>query len=82
VGNVPGLIWLSENKSWVFGIAAVLLVLGGIAQWRARSLPCPTDPVLARTCRRTRKIGIWVYGFAVACFLVGMLFAFVLPNLN
>jgi hypothetical protein len=82
VGNVPGLIWLSENKNWVFGIAAALLVFAGIAQWRARSLPCPADPVLARACRRTRTIGIWVYGFAVACFLVGVLFAFVLPNLN
>lgn len=82
VGNVPGLIWLSENKALVFGVAAVLLVLAGYGQWRARSLPCPADPVLARACNRMRKLGAWVYGFAVVCFAIGVLFAFVLPNLS
>jgi hypothetical protein len=82
VGNVPGLIWLSENKALVFGLAAILLVLAGVGQWRARSLPCPADPALARACNRMRKMGVWVYGFAVVCFVIGVLFAFVLPNLS
>lgn len=82
VGNVPELIWLSENKALVFGVAAVLLALAGAGQWRARSLPCPADPALARACNRMRKIGAWVYGFAVVCFAIGVLFAFVLPNLS
>jgi hypothetical protein len=82
VGNVPGLIWLSENKTLVFGAAAILLVLAGYGQWHARSLPCPTDPQLARSCNRLRKIGIWVYVFAVVCFAIGVLFAFVLSNLS
>jgi hypothetical protein len=82
VGNVPGLIWLSENKALVFGAAAVLLAFAGVGQWRTRSLPCPTDPQLARSCNRLRKIGIWVYGFAVVCFAIGVLFAFVLSNLS
>jgi len=81
VGNVPGLIWLSENKALVFGVAAVLLVLAGAGQWRARGLPCPADPALARACNRMRKIGIWVYGFAVICFAVGAFFAFALPTI-
>ncbi|MGH8109494.1 MAG: hypothetical protein ACREO1_12370 [Arenimonas sp.] len=79
VGNVPGLIWLSENKAQVFGVAAVLLLLAGYGQWHARSLPCPTDPELARACNRIRKIGVWVYGFAVICFAIGAFFAFLLP---
>lgn len=79
VGNVPGLIWLSENKNGVFGVAAVLLVLAGIGQWHARSLACPADPELARACNRLRKTGVWVYGFALVCFAIGVLFAFVLP---
>jgi hypothetical protein len=82
VGNVPGLIWLSENKGLVFGVAALLLIVAGYGQWRGRSLPCPANPALALACQRLRKIGAWVYGFAVACFVVGVLFAFVLPNLN
>jgi phosphoglycerol transferase MdoB-like AlkP superfamily enzyme len=82
VGNVPGLIRLSENKDIVFGLAAIMLVLAGVGQWRARSLPCPADPALARACGRMRKMGAWVYGFAVVCFAIGVLFAFVLPNLS
>jgi len=41
--RLPQLIWLSEHKGAVFGVAAALLALAGAAQWRARSLPCPTE---------------------------------------
>lgn len=79
VTAVPQLIWLSEHKPLVFGVAAGLLIVSGAALWYGRSLPCPTDPVPARTCRRLRRVSAIVYGLAAASFAVGAVFAFVLP---
>jgi len=82
VGAVPELIWMSEHKGLVFGIAAVLLIVAGVALWQARGLPCPVDPVLARACIRLRKISRILYFVAVFAFVLGATFAFVLPRLN
>src|SRR5476651_122382 len=50
VSVLPQLVWFSENKIAVFLVAAAMLALAGIMQWRARSLPCPIDPGVAREC--------------------------------
>lgn len=76
VSAVPQLIWLSEHKALVFGLAGALLVVSGLVLWRARSLPCPVDPVLARTCVRMRRASHALYTVAVAFFLLGAGFAF------
>ena len=81
VSAVPQLVWLSEHKAAVFGIAAVMLALAGLAIWRARSMPCPADPVLARACTRLRRAGVVLYSLALSAFLVGAAFAFVLPRI-
>lgn len=82
VGAVPQLVWLSEHKPWVFGIAAAMLAFAGLMLWRARSLPCPADPELARMCGRTRRASTVLYALALAAFLVGATFAFVLPRIG
>jgi hypothetical protein len=79
VTAVPQLVWLSEHKSLVFGTAGCLLVLSGVALWYGRSLPCPTDPPAARSCRRLRRVSVMLYGSALVCFSLGAVFAFVLP---
>jgi hypothetical protein len=79
VSAVPQLIWLSEHKVAVFGIAALLLLISGVLLWRGRRLPCPADPRLARACTRLRNVSATVYGFALVAFLVGAIFAFALP---
>ena len=48
VSSIPQLIWLSEHKTLVFGVAAAALAVAGIAVMRGRRSPCPADPVLAR----------------------------------
>ena len=53
VSTFPQLVWLSERKALVFGIAGGLLALSAWMIWRARRLPCPVDPVAARSCMRT-----------------------------
>lgn len=79
---VPQLVWLSESKELVFLLAALLLVVGGIAIVRARSLPCPIDPSAARACTRLRRISTGIYVSALAAFGIGATFAYVLPALG
>ena len=81
VSAVPQLVWMSAHKGIVFGVAATLLLVAGFGLWRARSIPCPADPVLARTCIWLRKVSARLYVVALAAFAVGSTFAFVLPRL-
>ena len=82
ISFVPQLAWFSEYKAGVFGTATVMLITSGIMQWRARSVPCPLDPVLAFACTRTRKTSLLIYLFSVGMYLLGGFFAFVAPLLN
>ncbi len=79
VSAVPQLVWLSANKPVVFSIAGLMIAAAGVLQWRARSAPCPADPVLASACMRARRRSASIYVGSVAIFGVGVLFAFVLP---
>jgi hypothetical protein len=81
VTTFPQLIWLSERKAAVFALAGAMLLVAGALQWRARSLPCPADARLAAACARTRRVSVAIYAVAVALYLTGALFAFVLPAL-
>jgi hypothetical protein len=81
VSAVPQLIWLSEHKILVFGIAAVSLVISGVVLWRARRLPCPVEPGLARSCQRLRRISMTLYLVSGALFLASVVVTIVLPLL-
>jgi hypothetical protein len=76
VSNVPWLITLSEHKRWVFGIAAVLLLITGILRYLNRHAPCPTDQTLARNCAQLKKISGWIYWISVGIYMIGFFFAF------
>ena len=82
VSAFPQLVWLSEHKGWVFGIAAVLLAASGALLWHARSLPCPADPAAARNCMRLRRVSAVLYFIGAAGFCLGALYAFVLPAVS
>jgi len=79
VTAVPQLVWLSEHKALVFGMAGVLLVVAGVVLWGARRLPCPVDAAQARACMRLRKWSALLYATALFAFALGVTFAFVLP---
>ncbi|WP_019882702.1 MULTISPECIES: hypothetical protein [unclassified Methylophilus] len=81
ISYFPQLIWISEHKPLVFGLAGAMLLIAGWMQWRARLLPCPTDPQLAALCTQTRRQSVWIYGFSVTIFMIGAFFAFVAPLL-
>ncbi|MDR7100639.1 hypothetical protein J2X04_003020 [Lysobacter niabensis] len=82
VTAVPQLVWLSEHKAAVFGLAFALPMLSGAMVWRARTLPCPADPALALACMRLRRAGLVLWSVATACTTLGAVFAFVLPALQ
>lgn len=75
----PQLIWISEHKAPVFGLAALMLVLAGYLQWEARNAPCPADPQLAAACMKMRKSALAIYWISVAIFMLGVFFAFIAP---
>jgi hypothetical protein len=78
VSALPQLVWLSEHKALVFGAAAILLTVAALSVWRARRLPCPSDPRQAATCLRLRRVtGVVLVSAFVAC-SIGALFAFLL----
>ena len=81
VSNVPQLVWISEHKGVVFGLAGTMLLLAGVLQWRARYAPCPADPQLAAACQRARRNSLRVYLLSLAIFAIGAWFAFVAPLL-
>lgn len=81
VSAVPQIVWLSANKGIVFGVAASMLVIAGVMQWRTRFAPCPADPALASACARARRVSVRIYAAAVAVFIIGAAFAFVVPAL-
>ena len=79
VTAVPQLVWLSEHKAGVFGLAFAMLALSGVLLWRARRLPCPADPALAIACVRLRRASVGLWWIAMACTTLGAAFAFLLP---
>jgi hypothetical protein len=79
VGNFPQLIWISEHKPLVFGLAGAMLAIAGYLQWQARNAPCPADPALAAVCTKTRKNALVIYWLSVGIFAVGAFFAFIAP---
>jgi hypothetical protein len=82
VSVFPQIVWLSEHKEMVFGLATALLLLGGVMQWRNRTAPCPVDPALRDACLRTRRFSLRVYGASMFLLAIGGWFAFVQPWLG
>jgi hypothetical protein len=79
ISAFPQLVWLSEHKVVVFGVAGLALLGSGLMIWRARSLPCPVEPAAARSCLRLRRISSVLYAVSLVSFAAGAVFAFVLP---
>ncbi|MGE3479726.1 MAG: hypothetical protein AB7G80_09685 [Dongiaceae bacterium] len=77
VSAVPGLVWLSQYKQTVFAVAGLLLLLSGFSLWRARSAPCPADPLQAHACRKMRRLSTVLYGISVSVYIIGFFFAFI-----
>jgi len=69
------------HKEIIFLISTLLMVIGGIVQWRNRYAPCPIDPKLRQACLRTRKVSLAIYLISLVLLIIGGWFAFVQPLL-
>lgn len=81
LGVFPQLIWFSEHKELVFGIAGACLLLAGIARWKGKTLVCPADPELAKSCGRAKSVSGIIYYFSLTLYLIGGFFAFIAPRI-
>jgi hypothetical protein len=81
ISVVPGLVWVSQYKEVVFGVAGAMLAVSGWLQWQSRFAPCPVDPTQRDACLRARKTSARVYLASVTIYVVGGFFAFLLPLL-
>ena len=81
VAVFPQIVWVSENKEAIFFISTVLMMIGGIVQWRNRYAPCPIDPKLAQACLKTRKVSLAIYLISLLLLIIGAWFAFIQPLL-
>ena len=79
VSVFPQIVWLSEHKPLVFGMAMLAMVVAGAMQWRVRFLPCPPDPDLRDACLSSRRIALRIYWVSLAILAVGAWFAFIAP---
>jgi hypothetical protein len=81
VAVFPQIVWISENKEVIFLMSTLLMVIGGIVQWRNRYAPCPIDPILRQVCLRTRKVSLSIYLISLVLLIIGGWFAFIQPLL-
>lgn len=79
LGQFPQLIWLSEQKGWLFGASLVMLTVTFFVRRWAANRPCPIDA--REACERTKKISGVIYWGAVGINLFGVFFTYVLPPL-
>jgi hypothetical protein len=81
VTAVPQLVWLSEHKALIFGVAGAMLILSGFMLHRAARLPCPAEPSAARACRRLRRLSAILYWSSVVAYALGAGFVVLAPRL-
>lgn len=76
VSSMPWLIVLSENKSIVFSVAVVSLVLAGWMQWRARNQACAIGGFQAKYCSFFKRFSWSILGISAVAICVGAYYAF------
>ena len=75
----PQLIILSIYKIPIFIGAFIMLIISGVMQYRYRFMPCPADKKQADACMQARKLSMVIYFASVGIFLIGLLFALIIP---
>ena len=79
LGHFPQLIWLSENKEYVFSFSFVMLTLSYLGQRYASKQACPIDK--KEDCENTKSWAKPIFWLSVGINLIGAFYAFILPQL-
>ncbi len=80
-GHVPGFIWLSQNKVYLFIFAGIMLAAGGVLQVRTRNHGCPLDGSQAVSCQASKSWSKYIYFISLMIYSIGGFFAFIAPIL-
>lgn len=75
--NVPGLLFLTEHKSWTLSLSFLLLCFLAWIIWRPNQT-CPTDPVLAELCTKTKRWNRRVFKLSVVIWITALFFSYLL----
>jgi hypothetical protein len=79
LGNFPQLIWLSENKGYVFGFSFVMLGVSYAGQKYSQTQVCPIDK--KEDCEKTKDWSRPLFWMSLAINVIGSFYAFVLPKI-
>lgn len=79
LGNFPQVIWLSENKGYVFGFSFLMLAISYAGQKYAQIQICPIDK--KEDCEKTKDWSKPLFLFSLGINVVGSFYAFVLPKI-
>jgi hypothetical protein len=79
LGEFPQLIWLSDNKAWVFGVSFFMLIVSYLGQRYAAKKVCPID--MKDNCESAKGWSKPLFVVTFTINVVGALYAFVLPKL-
>ncbi len=79
LGNFPQLIWLSDNKAYVFGLSFFMLGISYAAQKYSASQACPIDK--KEDCEITKDWSKPLFWISLAINIIGASYAFILPKL-
>lgn len=74
---IPQIVWVGENKIYVFSFAFILLTISSVLTYKSRNAPCPIDPKLRDACLRGRKYSRNVLILSWVALSVGFFFAFI-----
>ena len=79
--NVPGLLFLAENKLWTLSLSAILLIFLAWVIWRPNQ-SCPADPELAKHCEVAKVWNKRIFWISVIIWSVGFFFSILLLPLR
>ena len=79
--NLPGLVFLAENKAWTLGLSALLLMLLAWIVWRPGQ-SCPADPRLAAYCEQAKTWNRRIFWSSVTIWGIGFFFSYLLLPLR
>jgi drug/metabolite transporter superfamily protein YnfA len=79
LGQYPQLIWLSENKEWVFGVSFSMLGLSYFAQKYGEQQSCPIEQ--REDCQSAKGWGRLLWFITLGINFIGAFYAFILPRL-
>ena len=79
LGEFPELIWLSENKEWVFAASFIMLGVSYLGQRYSTNEACPIDK--KEECQTTKGWSKPLFFITLGINLIGAFYAFILPHL-